>query len=218
MSEQFLTFKLFPDRQSAEDFSQILDQAGIEYYIEEDSLVFDPSYANNPLNKDYAIKIRQPDFRKATNAFDEYFKGQLGNVPPDYYLLDFTNDELLEILAKPDEWGNFDYQLSQDLLRQRGIDVSKQKLDSLKTARYKELAKSEDETVSNIVGYYLISILFFPVGLIIGWVWGYSKKLLPDGHKVFAYNKNVQSHGRNIFLIAMVLFILTVIWKIIDLR
>jgi hypothetical protein len=213
MDEQYLTFKLFPDKGAAEDFSQILKQSAIDYYIEEDAVVFDPSYANNPLNKDYAIKIKRPDFRRANDAYDAYFRTQLDQVPPDFYLLEFTNDELLEILAKPDEWGSFDYQLAQDLLKKRGVEVSQQRMDALKVDRYKQLAQPEGEPVSNILWYYIVAIMFFPIGIVIGWVWGYSKKMLPDGHKVYAYNKNVRAHGKNIFLIAMILFIVITIWK-----
>jgi hypothetical protein len=216
MNHQYLTFKIFPDKASAEDFSEVLEQCGIEYYIEEDALVFDPSYANNPLNKDYAIKIKQSDFKTASGAYDEYFEKRVSQVPEDYYLFTFNNVELEEILTRPDEWGGLDYQLAKELLKQRGVDVSKEKLDRLRAERYKELAKPKNETISNIAGYYFISILFFPIGIVIGWIWGYSKKLLPDGKKVFAYNNRVQTHGRNIFLISLILFGLTVIWKLLD--
>lgn len=215
MNEEYLRFKLFPDKQTAEDFVEVLKQNGIDYKIEEDVLVFDPSYANNPLNKDYAITIKQSDFKRASAAYDAYFAKQLHDVPADYYLFSFSNDELLEILAKPDEWGAFDYQLAQQLLKQRGVEISTEETDHLKAERYKEIAQPEDEPTKNLVGYYIISILFFPVGIIIGWVWGYSKKQLPDGYKVYAYNERVRNHGRTIFLIAMILFSLTVLSKIL---
>jgi len=218
MSEEYLRFKLFPDKATAEDFAEVLKQTGIDYHVEEDTLVFDPSYANNPLSKEYAIMVKQPDFKAALHAYDEYFARQLNHVPEDYYLYAFTNDELLEILAKPDEWGAFDYQLAQALLKERGIEVSKEKTERLKAERYKEIAQPESEPVKNIVGYYIVSVLFFPIGLIIGWVWGYSKKQLPDGHRVSNYNSVVQKHGRTIFLISIILFALTVILRIIDVR
>lgn len=69
-----------------------------------------------------------------------------------------------------------------------------------------------------MVGYYIISILFFPIGIIIGWVWGYSKKQLPDGHKLYAYNTRVREHGKLILLISMILFVATAILRILGLR
>ena len=218
MNQEYLRFKLFPDKVTAEDFAEVLKQNNIDYRIEEDSVVFDPSYANNPLSKDYVITIKQSDFKSASHAYEEYFARQLNEVPEDYYLLSFTDDELMEILSRPDEWGAFDYQLAQQLLMQRGFEVTPEKTDQLKARRYRELAQPEREPVKNIVGYYIISILFFPIGIIIGWVWGYSKKQLPDGYKVYAYTTKVRDHGRTIFLISMIFFVATVILRIVGLR
>lgn len=217
MNEEYSRFKIFPDKLTAQEFAEVLKQNGIDYLIEEDALVFDASYANNPLSKDYAITVKQSDFKRASNAYDEYFSKHLDNVPEDYYLFSFTNDELLEILAKPDEWGPFDYQLTQKLLKEKGVEITKEKTDHLKAERYKELAKPEGGPAKNIVGYYIISILFFPVGLVIGWVWGYSKKQLPDGYKVYAYNESVRNHGRTIFLLCIIIFVMTVFFEMVDL-
>lgn len=218
MNEEYLRFKLFPDKQTAEDFAEVLKYNNIGYKIEEDSLVFDASFANHPLARDYVIAVKQTDFKNAATAYDEYFTNQLSAVPEDYYLLQFSDDELLDILAKPDEWGAFDYQLATALLKKRGIDINREKTDRLKADRYYELARPEGENARNIVGYYIVSILFFPIGWIIGWIWGYSKKQLPDGYRVYAYNENVRMHGRIILLISIVLPVLIVILKVLDAR
>lgn len=218
MNEEYLRFKLFPDKQTAEDFAEVLKQNNIDYRIEEDSLVFDASFANHPLARDYVIAVKQSDFKEASSAYNEYFAKQLNDVPEDYYLLQFSDEELIDILAKPDEWGAFDYQLATALLRKRGIDITKEKTDRLKVDRYYELAKPEGEDAKNIVGYYIVSILFFPVGWIIGWIWGYSKKQLPDGYRVYAYNERVRLHGRIILIISIAVPALTVFLRILDAR
>lgn len=216
MSEEYLRFKLFTDKPTAEDFAEVLKQNGIDYKIEEDALSFDASFAHDPLARDYVIAIKQADFKSAALAYDKYFAEQLGDVPEDYYLLQFTDDELLEILAKPDEWGSFDYQLARELLKKRGVEVSKEKTDRLKTDRYYQLAKPEGEKVKNIVGYYILSLLILPIGWIIGWTWGYSKKQLPDGYKVYAYDETVRKHGRIILFISILLSILYIVVRILD--
>lgn len=65
MNEEYLRFKIFPDNITAQEFAEVLKQNGIDYVIEEDALVFDASYANNPLNKDYAITVKHSDFKKS---------------------------------------------------------------------------------------------------------------------------------------------------------
>ena len=214
MSNQFLTFKSFLDNETAKDFAEVLKQKKISYFIEEDTLVFDPSYAFNPLNKEYLIKIRQRDFKEATLSYEEYFQKNLDKVDRDYYLFEFSDEELKEIIAKPDEWGSFDYQLAQKLLKQRGIEVTEIEKNELKAKRYKELAKPDKERTANIILTYIICFFFFPIGIILGWVWGYSKKTLPDGRRVHVYSESVQNHGRIIFLMGMVIFVFTVLWRI----
>jgi hypothetical protein len=216
MYSPYVTFKIFPDKDSAEDFSEVLRLAGIDFEIEEDSLVFDPSYANNPLNKDYVVKIRQSDMSAATKAYADYFEKQIDQAPPDHYLFEFTDQELEEILAKPDEWGTFDYLLSRKILSQRGIEIPDEKLALLKAERYKQLAQPESENISNIAAYYVISILIVPVGIIIGWIWAYSKKQLPDGNKIYAYNQTVRKHGRILFFGCTVLFLIAVYLRVIQ--
>ena len=215
MKDSYVTFKVFNDKELAEDFSEILKNRSIAFFIEEDALVFDPSYANNPLNKDYAIKLKQKDFEVATLAYENYFENMLDKAPPDYHLFSFDDNELQEIITKPDEWGSFDYQLAQRILKERAIIISVEEIQFLKSERYKELRKPEQETKSNIVGYYIVGILFSPVVIIIGWVWSYSTKVLPDGKKIRAYDKNTQAHGQMILIIAVCLFILTILSKIL---
>ena len=210
----FLTFKAFTEKSIAEDFSKVLEENGIEFLIEEDALVFDPSYANNPLNKEYLVKIRQTDFIKAGKAYENYFLGYLDQVPVDYYLFEFSEEELMDIMQKPDEWGSLDYMLAKKLLLQKGIDFSTAEAESIRTDRLKELSAPSTETTSTIFFAYIICFILFPLGLILGWIWGYSKKTLPNGDKVFSYSVSVRNHGRNIFLLGWIIGAIVIFWKI----
>jgi hypothetical protein len=214
--QNFLTFKTFPDKETVLDFAEVLKQQNITYFIEEDMLVFDPSYANNPLNKDYALKIRSGDFNRATKAYEDYFATHLDQVDSDYYLFSFSVEELKEIIAKPDEWGSFDYQLAQKILKDKGMVITEEQKLAFRNQRNNELAKPEKETIANIALYYILSLVLFPVGMIVGWVWAYSKKTLPNGQRVYTYDKAVQRHGRRILAIATLLLILSAYWKLVE--
>jgi hypothetical protein len=60
------------------------------------------------------------DFAVAQRELEKYYRAQIAHAEDDYYLFEFSDAELNEILSKPDEWGDFDYQLAQQLLRERG--------------------------------------------------------------------------------------------------
>jgi hypothetical protein len=59
-------------------------------------------------------------------------------------LFNFSDEELFDHLAKPDEWLAFDYQLAQKILDERGKQVDKEFLNSLKKAKIETLAKPEN--------------------------------------------------------------------------
>lgn len=120
MNESFLTFKKFKDPELAKVISDQLKQNNIEFLLEDNPKFFDPTFANNAFDPYIFIKIKPEDFTKATEALEEYYEMSLNHVESDYYLFEFTDDELFEIISKPDEWGPFDYQLSKKILSDRG--------------------------------------------------------------------------------------------------
>jgi hypothetical protein len=120
-------------------------------------------------------------------------------------------------MAKPDEWGTFDYLLAEKILHDRGIGITETEKQELKTERYKQLQEEQKEKPSNILLYYIFCLIVFPFGILIGWAWAYSKRTLPDGKKVPAYDSDTQRHGKIIFTLGVILFVLTILWKVVGL-
>lgn len=116
MIESFLTFKKFNDIELAKEIANRLTQNNIEFLLEDNQKQFDITFANNTFDPNISIKIKSKDFIKANEALGKYYKSRLDSVDNDYYLFEFTDDELFEIISKPDEWGPFDYQLSKKSL------------------------------------------------------------------------------------------------------
>jgi len=215
MPENFLTFRIINDRETALDFSEVLKQNNILFYIEEDALNFDPSYANNQLNKDYRIKIRQQDFTPAAKAFEDFYRPQLDKIEKDYYLFDFSDEELQEIIVKPDEWGYLDYELAKKILADRGKEIQPEKTIELKNARINELSQPETIKTETIVIVYIVTILFWFIGIFIGWYWAYGKKTLPNGFRVLTYSQKTRSHGVRIFAIGIAILIFIIYSRIL---
>lgn len=195
MYEPFVTYKVFNDPEVAKAFATILDEQQVPFRIEEDSYNFDPSYANHPLNKDYRIKLMQKDFVRANEAFAQYFKATLDSIEEDYYLFQFTDQELLEILLKPDEWGDLDYQLAQKILKDRGRPASLDELEEFKKRRIEQLKKPEKTDYSSVILGYVFAIFLSPIGIFLGYMVAYSKKQLPDGQATYVYSDTQRFHG-----------------------
>ncbi|MEO8405929.1 MAG: hypothetical protein ABI480_15085 [Chitinophagaceae bacterium] len=212
MTSQFETFLNFNDIESANIVTEKLKENGIEHIIDRSKPLLDTSIVGSSFDQNFHVKLRRMDFQKGHKALEEYYKTQVDNVSNDYYLMSFSDDELKDIIAKPDEWGHFNYQLAQKLLKDKGIEVSERTLNELKEKRINKLAQPEKASrFLLILGYG-----FIPFGAIIGFLIGrhlfYSKKTLPDGKVVFSYFESDRRHGHRIMIICGVFILLAIVF------
>jgi hypothetical protein len=234
MAEEFLVFHTFSDKETADDFAEDLQKAGIDFKTESVPTMLDRVYIGESASASISIQLRAADFERAHAALSEYYKHLITHVDKDYYLFDFSDEELRDIIAKPDEWGYFDNQLAQKILADRGQGIDSATIKKLKEERIVELAKPEKDASGIIVlGYsFLVLGLFFlffmdagfaytPYGFIatlfIGTLLAFNKKVLPDGSKVFYYDANGRKQGKWIIVGAVLLLGIAIIkWVLFD--
>jgi hypothetical protein len=211
MNESFLTFKKFKDLELAKIIANQLKQSNIEFLLEDNPKFFDPTFANNTFDPYIFIKIKPGDFTRANEALEEHYKISLNSVDSDYYLFEFTDHELLEIISKPDEWGPLDYQLSKKILTDRGKEVRPNEEALLKEKRLNELKKPESSPEFWIYFGYISAILGGFFGIIIGSSLIYLKKTLPNGQRVYTYGDKERKHGKRMLFISCIFLILYLI-------
>lgn len=205
---KLLTFQQFNDMALARAMADRLGAAGIEYEIDSQDPHLDPVIIGSSPDSSIDLKIPAEDFIRARAVLEAYYEEHLQDVDPDYYLFGFTDQELLEILAKPDEWGAFDYVLARKLLIERGHPITKEFTDELKATRLRDLARFEDAGVS----------MAGPIGLdgmVSGYIVATKKKTLPDGSQVPAYSPKVRKRGWIMFTITAIVLGLLLLWMLI---
>ncbi|HWB93729.1 MAG TPA: hypothetical protein VG605_17840 [Puia sp.] len=186
---KLLTFQKYNDPAVARAIGERLAAAGIEYEIESQQPHVDPVIIGNTPEFSIDLMIAPEDFIRARAALESYYEEHLEGVSPDYYLFDFTDQELLEILTRPDEWGVFDYVLARKLLTDHGLPMTQELTDSLKAKRLAELAKPEDSGLGGVVSGYIAAT---------------KKKTLPDGSQVPAYSPAARRRGWIVFIIGAI--------------
>ena len=211
---EFLIFKKYNEKESAEALTNLLQTHGIAFEIEQDRENLDVLYGTNPSEKFYYVKIRPDDFPKANSILLDIGNTDLGAVDKTHYLFEFTDDELFDILSKPDEWNALDYQLAKKILKDRGREVSDEIIASLKKQRIVELAKPDERNrVWIFIGY--VSVLLGGLfAIIVGWHLFTYKKTLPDGQRVYEYSEKDRRHGRRIFYLGMIIFYISVVIRL----
>ena len=207
MSERspFLTFRRFKNTEDLKELIHTLDKEGVYYLVEDASPVADVTFAGNDFDKEFHLKIKSSDFQRVEELLLDSIQINKNDFPEDYYLFQFTNEELIEILLKPDEWSPVDFKLSQFLLEERGKKIDQEFIDVLRKQRNDELAKPEENPRTWIFAGYLFGMLGGFLGIFIGWHLLVFKKTLPDGRRVFGYKKSDRRHGRNILIIGVLM-------------
>jgi hypothetical protein len=141
MAALFQTFQQFNDPGLASAVADKLQAQQIDCVVEKVKPLLEPGFFRNTVEQTIHLKVRANDLDKAHKALEEYYRRHLENVDPGYYLLSFTDVELLEIIAKPDEWGHFDYVLARTLLAERGLEIPDETVEQMKQQRLLQLAR-----------------------------------------------------------------------------
>ncbi|WMI65994.1 hypothetical protein RBH94_02275 [Aestuariibaculum sp. YM273] len=216
MKDKYSTFKKFPTLEEANELKELLKENGIESVLDDNIPTFDISFSGNTLQHEFEVRLKQSDFKQAENILEQHAEHLIAHIDKDYYLFNFTDEELYEILLKSDEWNAFDYSLAQNILKKRGKSVDKQLLNSLKNERLKDLAKPEENQKPWIITGYIFSLLGGFLGLIIGYFLWTSKKTLPNGQKVYSYSANNRKHGKYIFYLGLIIAPTTLLLKVVE--
>lgn len=128
----------------------------------------------------------------------------------DDYLNDFSNDELIGILKKPDLWSLMDYESASRLLKHRGQQINPETLMEWKQERLDHLAQPLQASLFLLVMGYILAIGGGLIGGLIGWQLTHHKRLL-NGKQVPLYGETDQRHGRLILRLSIVGFFLSII-------
>jgi hypothetical protein len=140
-----ITYTTFLSSDEAEDCRITLRKAGIASEIEEGNSLHDEAAVSvqtgGVSTKHYALKIDDSDLDVVNAALREAAEAWVDSLPEDYYLYDFTDEELFHILKCPDLWSSNDYVLAQHILAKHGKSVSEVALKQLREERVAQLTQ-----------------------------------------------------------------------------
>ena len=220
-----LTFEKYTDREEAFKAAAILNMNGIDAEIEDPPPLLDHNIIGQQITY-ILLKLNGKDFDKAREILLRETVVNPEEVDENYMLLSFTDEELLDVVAKQDEWGIYNYKLALTLLERRGVNITevernKQKENYITQASARKqadkwlLIAGYAASITSLIGpllwgwlYLSISytIYFLPgiLGIIFGITILNSKKTLPDGTQVISYNENSRRHARYMLIIGII--------------
>lgn len=208
--EEFVVFKRFRNQQEAEITLQLLRDNDILY--ECDSFA-DDRYFQIEMGagsaKGFFVKILPSSFEKTRLILREEAQKALEDIPENYYLYGFSAKELVEVVQKPDEWSELDYELAKYLLAEQGIKISAAQEKEILQQRDNERTKPISASWQMIMmGFLLLPLLY---GAVIGWEIATAEKVLSNGQRIYVYDKKSRMIGKMLVAAPLIILLMVVL-------
>jgi hypothetical protein len=211
---EFLTYKKYIDLDRASELIDLLDNHEIPYEIEDNSREVPDFFLGQDTEKQIHIKISSEQFDYVNQLLEEQARLTLENIGPDYYLFQFTDKELLDVVAKPDQWSELDVQLARKLLTDRGVSPSKMDEAVMIQAKKEELEEKDENHSGWLIAGYVSAFLGGVLGIAIGFILLTAKKTLRDGSRVYMFNENSRTHGKIMLAIGILILCTGIYYQI----
>ncbi len=199
----FLAYQDFPSPEVAQPLLELLEQHGVAFETNYEPARFSAVFGKTT-TAHFVVRLQAADFEPVRQLEETANVQLLAELPSNHYLFGFTNEELMELLARPDEWNGLDVALASRLLRERGRDLSPEAVQRLRQRRVAELARPADSSRAWIAAGYGLALAGGLGGLLVGLHLFSHRRILPDGHRVPAFSAADQRHGRRIFVLGFV--------------
>lgn len=231
--DKLITFQRFVSRAEAEDAVTALQAQGIQAVLSQDRALLDQNFVGQRFDNDIQLKIPGNEFRRALHILIDASKVDLKEVPADYMLLSFSTPELKEVIARPDEWGVYNYNIAMALMKERGEIVDTTDLDTVLENRNTALSAPRELSLTWYLfgyGFSIIGIIarllgsvkvlwllygFYGLPGILGAVLGayilFTKRTLLDGTRIWSFSPAARKHGLFIALLAVIAWSLVIL-------
>lgn len=236
-----MNLESFGNPQDAEAVAQLLEENKIEYNV-----IDDANSSGDPLGLDFQnrgastviLQVQVKDIDAARLLLETSMKAgeDPAVVEGGEYLESFNDEELLEILKKPDEWNQVDFALALKLLKDRGKEYSEEDLkrfyeERLETLKKPLAVKGASFALASVGALFAIFcgvmnfariadakylyVLMFAflvacLSFISGWNWTFRRKRLPSGEKIFVYEEGLRRRSRFVLAFSIVALLLIV--------
>ncbi|QQQ27203.1 hypothetical protein [Chryseobacterium indoltheticum] len=208
MSAELSTYRKFIYKDDALELIKILEENHITYELANNSSQLDSSFGGDINTKQFELKIQKEDFEVVEKLEEELVKADVENAEEDYHLFDYSDEELIEIVTKKEEWNKFDYLLALKILKQRGKEINPELLKVINKQRIESLSTQEDSPTWLIIIGYASAFFAGFLGIFIGGYLMYYKKALPNGDKIYGFERKDRNHGQNILILSGAAFLI----------
>lgn len=214
----FKFFRNFLNEDEAAQFSELLDANNVPYLLETTGTLIDKVIVGDGLVPKAILKIHPDDFKKVNKIISEDIEKLTPAELREHYLSQLNNQELLDIFNRPDEWTIEDINIARLILKYRGVNISTEEIESLRTARFNEIRKGKKANILWLMLYFLFIVCGFFIGIVfavagfgMGYYYAYGRSTDPDGERYFTYDATTRKAGKFILFGGLIVILIEIV-------
>ena len=214
--KKYILFRVFRNEEDMKFFTDVFDDCGIDYTIENPkadcndvlSSAYGVQVAEDAMQYKYMLMIAEDDFERSQSELRSHIADYFGNAGSEENTLlnEFSDDELLDVIKKPDEWAVEDIVMAQTLLDKRGKHVSDEVVDAYRQKRLEEVRQPKFGGYGTIIIGYIFAFLGGIIGIFLA-ASLLGKKQLFNGEKVVMYDHKTRVNAIIYLIISIVVVI-----------
>ncbi|MBO4615271.1 MAG: hypothetical protein J5709_09160 [Bacteroidales bacterium] len=216
--KKYVLFRVFRNEDDMKFFTDVFDDCGIDYTIEnpraDSNDVLASAYgvqmAEDAMQYKFMLMIAEDDFERSQNELRSHIAEYFRNAGSEENTLlnEFNDEELLDVIKKPDEWAVEDIVMAQTLLDKRGKHVSDEVVEAYRNKRLEEVRQPKFGGYGTIIIGYIFAILGGVIGIFLA-ASLLGKKRIFNGEKVNIYDKATRTNAI-IYLTISILVIIVI--------
>lgn len=202
--KKYVLFRVFRNEDDMKFFTDIFDDCGIDYTIEnpraDSNDVLASAYgvqmAEDAMQYKFMLMIAEDDFERSQNELRSHIAEYFRNAGSEENTLlnEFNDEELLDVIKKPDEWAVEDIVMAQTLLDKRGKHVSDEVVEAYRNKRLEEVRQPKFGGYGTIIIGYIFAFLGGVIGIFLA-ASLLGKKRIFNGEKVNIYDKATRTNA-----------------------
>jgi hypothetical protein len=168
MNDNFIAFQQFKSRDDLMVNVNVLNSIGVDFLIEEDSVLFNPAFVPAWDDKQWVLKVRARDLNFIKATMDDWAAVEVQWVTNEHPFFAFNEHELIEVVQNPTAWPLLESKLAESILKKRGVRVNANlKVD---WNIIKQPPKSQIWSLTTWVLAVLFSLAGGMIGAYLGWI------------------------------------------------
>ena len=214
---KFAVFQKINNLADVEGLLQLFKENDISYRAKEKKAILDPIIIGQTLEMKYWIEIYDSEFVRANKILEQLAADNFSTEDiTGHYLNDLTNEELEEMIIKPDEWNQDAIMIAKLILDSRGIQINKNEIEEKIKDRYQALKEPKKASSIAMFIYFIVAILAGYFSILIGSIasigmgfyYSFFRGTAPDGEKYFEFDESTRQSGFILILVSIIMFII----------